>query len=654
MLKMNLRKKILVGYAAIMVLLIIVGTISVVQFQTFGSKVDYLVQDIGTRLRLAGKIEESIVLMRLSVEKYIFINKEKYNIEAEKNIAAVTKILKKAGIGIKNSEELKILEQIRILTKQYIDKYRKAVIRYKIKNKNKKALTDMGSDIYHSLGLLSQAIREDSKLTALTASISMAIMSARINTESYMIESDPIYSNQVMSILEDVLDKFEVTESKEMEKIKYSIEDYLDSFEGFVAVTSKLNKEVSKEILPIAPRIAALANSITSSGWNEMAESSVEVDKKKNSVQKIIVLIVIVAIVFGLCISLISAGQIINPVLEVSKGLKDIVQGEGDLTTRLTVKNDDEVGELAKWFNAFIEKIQTIIKEIATNAETVDKSSLELSSISGLMTSGINEMSTKTDNVSSATNDMSSNMNAVAAATEQAATNLKIVASAAEEMTVTISGIAQNSEQARTVTGSAVSQGKVVSEQVTKLGNAAKAIGKVIETITEISDQTNLLALNATIEAARAGEAGKGFAVVANEIKELARQTADSAGEIKCKIKDIQTSTTGAVVDIEQIVNVINDVNDIVLKIAAAVEEQTVTTKEIAGNVVQASQGISEVTENIAQSSVAAVSIADDISGVNGTASGISSNSSQVNMSAEELNGLAAQLKKMVGQFKIA
>lgn len=123
---------------------------------------------------------------------------------------------------------------------------------------------------------------------------------------------------------------------------------------------------------------------------------------------------------------------------------------------------------------------------------------------------------------------------------EEATTNINMIASAAEEMTATIAEIAQNSEKGNAIVGRAVSQAQVVSAKVGELGHAAQQIGKVTETITEISEQTNLLALNATIEAARAGEAGKGFAVVANEIKELAKQTALATEEIKSQISSIQ------------------------------------------------------------------------------------------------------------------
>lgn len=159
----------------------------------------------------------------------------------------------------------------------------------------------------------------------------------------------------------------------------------------------------------------------------------------------------------------------------------------------------------------------------------------------------------------------------------------------AVSMTTTINEIAQNTEKANTITGEAVSEAKGASDNVDELGSAAQEISKVTETVTEISEQTNLLALNATIEAARAGDAGKGFAVVANEIKELARQTAEATQDIKRRIEGIQDSTSGTVTKIQQISKVINDVNDIVSTIASSVEEQSVTTKEIATNVAQAS-----------------------------------------------------------------
>jgi len=368
-----------------------------------------------------------------------------------------------------------------------------------------------------------------------------------------------------------------------------------------------------------------------------------------------IVLFIIIGagILIGLLFSMIISKGITKPIAGAVAGLKDIAEGEGDLTTRLEIKSKDEVGELAKWFNVFMEKLQGIIKDIASNAETLGSSSGELSNLSGQMSQGADNMSGKSNKVASAAEEMSSNMNSVAAATEEAATNLNMVATAAEQMIATINEIAQNSEKASNITGEAVVQTQSASNKVDELGSAANEIGKVVETITEISEQVNLLALNATIEAARAGEAGKGFAVVANEIKDLAKQTADATQEIKGKIGAIQGSTDATVTEIGQILKVINDVNDIVSTIATAVEEQSVTTKEIAQNVVQASQGIQEVNENVAQSSSVAGEIAKDITDVNQASGEMSSSSSQMNMSAEALAKLSETLNEMVGKFRV-
>jgi methyl-accepting chemotaxis protein len=366
----------------------------------------------------------------------------------------------------------------------------------------------------------------------------------------------------------------------------------------------------------------------------------------------LILIMVILLALTGAGVAYISS-RITRPIVTASDMLKDIAQGEGDLTRRLKVDSRDEVGEMAKWFNMFIENIQRIIASVSDNAHQVNNSSSELNAISEQMSTGAGQTSDKANTVAAASEEMSTNMNSVAAAMEEAATNVGMVASATEEMTATINEIAQNTEKARGITGEAVNQAGKASSQVAELGTAAQEIGKVIETITEISEQVNLLALNATIEAARAGEAGKGFAVVANEIKDLARQTAQATGEIKSRVEGIQSSTDGTVTEIGNITRVVNEVNEIVSTIATAVEEQSVTTNEIAGNVSQAAQGIDEVNENVAQSSSVSSEISQDIAEVTQAAGEISNSSAQISMSAESLSELAQQLNDMVGRFKV-
>ena len=352
-------------------------------------------------------------------------------------------------------------------------------------------------------------------------------------------------------------------------------------------------------------------------------------------------------------VMLLSVRLLIKPVENVAHRLEDIAQGDGDLCTRLEVKSNDEVGQLATWFNVFMDKLQNIIREVANNTGAVTASSNELTTISNQMSTGANAMSDRSNTVSAAAEQMSANMISVAGASEEAATNMNMVAAAAEEMSTSIADIARNSSKAKTIADQAVSQVSHTSTKVNTLGQAAADIGKVTEVITEISEQTNLLALNATIEAARAGEAGKGFAVVANEIKDLARQTASATQDIREKITSIQESTGETVNDIGQINSVIEEVSTTVITIVAAVEQQSATTREIAQNVGQASEGIQMVNESITQGTTVAGDMAKDIAVVNQEAGQMAFSSDKINTSAAKLFEMAGCLQKLIGGFKV-
>ncbi len=334
-------------------------------------------------------------------------------------------------------------------------------------------------------------------------------------------------------------------------------------------------------------------------------------------------------------------------------GVRDIAEGEGDLTRRIAVSSRDELGELAGWFNIFLEKLQGIIGKIADNSEMVDASSKDLSAIAAEMSGEAEDTARMADSVAVAAEEMNANLNSVAAAVEESSTNAAIVATGAEEMSATISQIAGNADKAREISNEAVTQAASAAGKMGELGEAALEIGKVTEAISEISEQTNLLALNATIEAARAGEAGKGFAVVATEIKALAKQTAEATLAIKNRIEGVQNTTADTVKEIDGISAVINSVNELVDTIATGVGEQSSATGEIANGISQASMGIQEVSENVGQSSVVADGIAKDISGVNNSAGEMAGSGRKVSTTADELLNMATTLKSIVGSFKI-
>ncbi len=219
----------------------------------------------------------------------------------------------------------------------------------------------------------------------------------------------------------------------------------------------------------------------------------------------------------------------------------------------------------------------------------------------------------------------------VGAAAEEVSRSVQTVSAGAEEMSAAIAEIARTAGEAAVAAEAAVQGSADASRLVDQLGAGSKRIGEVVEVIMRIAAQTNLLALNATIEAARAGEAGRGFAVVAGEVKDLARQTAGSIGDIQARVGEIQRDIAAAIAAIRTVATRIQDVGAHQTTIAGAVEQQAATTREITGNVSEAAKGVSEIASSIQEVAVAARDA--------------SAAATRTRASAEELARMAADLR---------
>lgn len=426
-------------------------------------------------------------------------------------------------------------------------------------------------------------------------------------------------------------------------KIEHSLSSIV-ALEDLVYSKWQENKTLVQEIMSISTAVLADGHKIL-----KISQENIQKRTKTGQKSSLIAIVAILAVL--IVISFIMVRTILGPINRVVSRLKEI--SEGDLTKRLDVANNDELGVLTSYFNVFIDKLQDVISKVKENSTIMDSSSTELSAFSLQMSESSEETSKRSSMVAVATEEMGTNMNSVAAAMEQSSTNVNIVASAAEEMTSTIQELSLNAEQGRSISEKAVTMATEVSKQMEGLGNAALEIGKVLEVITEISEQVNLLALNATIEAARAGEAGKGFAVVANEIKDLAKQTAEAAAEIRSKVENIQKSTGTAVTGIEDTSGIINEIYELVGSIAVGISEQSAATQEVSTNVAQAAHGIQEVNENVQQTSTVVDTITEDITLVDNYSSDIAKNSSHVQASAGKLSQIAAQQSSIIDSFTV-
>jgi len=392
----------------------------------------------------------------------------------------------------------------------------------------------------------------------------------------------------------------------------------------FSVITEKINamKEVedtlTKEILATAGSLAheakvALAVSIT-----------------------VTCVLVLLTFALGFIIML----NITLPISSMLHMLKDIAEGEGDLTRRLKVERKDELGEVSLWFNRFVDNVHGIVSQLAGTTQQVSTSCDQLTTTAEQIATAAEEVACQSGTVATASEEMSATSNDISGSCAQAAASshraTDTAQGGADVVQATLQGMQNIADRVRES-----------AQTVGSLGQRSDQIGAIVGTIEDIADQTNLLALNAAIEAARAGESGRGFAVVADEVRALAERTTKATKEIGEMIKAIQNETSGAVGSMElgvrevergmessrrsgealqNILNAIGEVTMQIHQIATAAEEQTAVTGEISTNIHQINDVVSETAK-----------------GANETAG-----------AAAHLSSLACDLQQIVGRFKLA
>ena len=607
-------------------------------------------QDLAPDAKLAADMISYMSALRLQMKNYVANNTQQAQSSFSETVEQANRLFSQAKQNIQNPERVAILNDIISDKSDYIRIFNTEIVQgiqgqidlvdnvIDIEGTNaREAITQIGTTAYRD---------GDIEAAFYAGEAQSHLLLARVYAYRFLDENQPQYAERVIAELQltqkalaTLLQSLENSERRALVSISTkSIDMFSDAFTEVVFYAEQISTAVAT-LDSIGPQITQNASNISASVFLSLAEQGEEVSASVISTQTVLISAAGLAVIIGGGISILVVMGVVAPIKETNSMLKNIAEGDGDLTQRLAVKSEDEIGELAQNFNVFVSKIQTVIGEIVGATQSLSCASNELSVASEQTKKGVEQQ-------------------------EQA---IKGVLTHSKELTTTVDAVHRNADvatvQAMDTNKSTQNVSSVVNSAVTainqlvadlndsnatfeRLQGESEKINNVLILITNITEQINLLALNAAIEAARAGDAGRGFAVVADEVRKLAQKTQDSTGEIE--------SLTTSLVEVTQQASA--SMKSSCEKATATAErsaEARSSLTDISERVSVISQKNSEIKVATEQQTAVVSEVAEQVELISSVADETKESSLRSTQASQSLAELSQRLESMVGQFRV-
>lgn len=388
--------------------------------------------------------------------------------------------------------------------------------------------------------------------------------------------------------------------------------------------------------------------------WDELAQEEISRSKTRQTLVLVGILIVVLAagaVAWILGRRLIEG--IVSSLHETQSTMEDIAAGEGDLTRRLHVSSQDEIGLLAGAFNRYNERVHGTVSTVAQAVATLGDATGSITMSSEALDQDVGAVAARGRDVAGASREAGEMVASASRSTVELAHGIAQIAAAIEEMSATVREVSRSCQAESQLASQADRDMDTARANFGRLQDTSREMTLLLESIQDISDQTQLLALNATIEASRAGEAGKGFAVVAAAVKDLAKQASQTGREIGTRVEAMNRDMQGAQTSLSSLDDVVRRVRAESTSVAAAVEEQEATIAELSRSISETHQESGAIASQAQKASKVLASSVQEIEGLSRDIGNAALEVAQVRTSVGRITSLSSELRTLVGRFRI-